>query len=166
MTTGSLREQAPASRIYAGLLIILVYSVFGPPVGWAVLSVSFAVFAAGQEIVESGFDIPSARASLQAVLGFLALLPIGGLFSYFFGLIPAFLTGVALAAWHGARGRAGYAAAFVAALGAGLIVYALNIFDIAEHSAYAAVLISIGVAASLILRFFFCGMFAKPPRPA
>ncbi len=166
MATGFLREAAPASRIYAGLWIILVYAAFGPPLGWAVLAAFFAVSAVGKGIVETGIDTESVRALLKAVPAFLAVLSIGGLLSYVFGLIPAFLTGVALAAWHGASGRAGYAAAFVAALAAGLIARTVNILDNRELTAFSAGLICAGLASSLILRFFFRGLFAKAPRPA
>ena len=142
------------------LPIILIYALLGPPVGAIVLLLSMFITSFAEAISREGLGVLSVEnlPSFATIFG-VAYIVIA--FSYLFGFVQALLTGVILAEWRTRFGGAGYLAAFIAPLCVGLAAYAV-LLPAAPGFGHGVPLLlgAIGIAASLILRFFFRSAFS------
>lgn len=142
------------------LPIIFIYALLGPPVG-AIVFLSGALLAAAyQSLKLNGWEGVSLSDALQS----LAVVPVVLLyaipFSYLFGFVQALLTGVALAELRARTGKARYLEAVLVPLVIGAGAYAVMAAGLYPVYDFAAAIVAIGIAASLVLRFLFRRAFA------
>ena len=153
---GETVTYAPRRR----LPIVLIYAFLGPPVGAIVLLLSMFITSFAEAISREGLGALSIE-NLSSSASYFSIAHIFIAFSYLFGFVQALLTGVILAEWRARFGGAGYLAAFIAPLCVGLAAYAV-LLPAAPGFGHGVPLLlgAIGIAASLILRFFFRSIFS------
>ena len=156
---GLIPEQIGSREVKAGRgLVFFIYMIAGPPIGGALFLLGFmgyGIFAETGPTFLSKFDE-------TAVLRFFATLPmIFGftlLFGYFLGGLQAAGAGLILTLMSDKNGRFGYGLAFLAAIVPSLLGAWLWMGD---APGFAAILFSLGLAASLVLRFLFRKRFGR-----
>lgn len=144
------------------LPIILIYGFLGPLVGGFLFLLGSAVFVLAIEIKRDGLAALSFAEVLPFLASFFLLWIFSIPFSFLFGFVQALLTGLALAEWRMQTGRVTYFDAGLAAFIIGIIACLVLAGPLETSHAFAVSVAIIGILASLILRFVFRAVFAKP----
>lgn len=135
---------------------ILIYGLFGPPVGGLIAYIILLVYAARGEYWWADFRENTLEVLASLSTGLIAF----PLYGYLFGGVQALLTGLIVKTFADTDGRFGYMTAFVAATLVGVVVGLFlttgYFFSIGYAPVIAFVVLAvIGITASLIVRFLF-----------
>lgn len=138
--------------------IFVVYFLLGPPIGGLFLVA--AVIAIGVADAITDGNLFHQTAGWGEIVGpFIFLTVIVMVWSYVVGGFQAAATGLIIAVYAHKDGRFGYPMAFIAPLApsiVGALIFAR------DSLGFAVMLVFLGVASSLMLRFLFRGMFRDP----
>lgn len=129
------------------LAIIIVFTLFGPPIGTAILFIGLSAWELTATMDLEGLKI-------------FALLPVGILFGYFFGGLQALACGILLAVYARSIGRFSYFAALVVSLFVGGIAMVVLSASDSGLAGLVAILLAIGILSALLIRLLFARRFS------
>ena len=161
MSERSLHTEEHNKKESAAFQVVLAYAVLGPPLGWVMFVVTGAFGLLLASLVNGDASAVSAAEVIRSAPQFVGLLVLGVPLSYVFGFVRALLAGIVLAVLLRVRGRAGYIEALLAPLALGLIMDRLDILEFPVMSNLDGLLTFIGVVSSLVLRYWFRGLFVR-----
>ncbi len=144
--------------------IILIYVLAGPPIGGIIAMLAIYMYLA----IETGFQpwLDNVRAEpIQTILSLPMTFIIVALYGYIFGGIQALLTGIYISLNSGKNGKFGYKLAITASAFVALVVTAVLTAFYQIRTGYAVLAVpiilgAIGIAASVLVRFFFRKRFS------
>lgn len=164
MSNKENKHAASSNSGYRASRIVLIYGLFGPPIGGLIVYVYYLIdsffLSRMPNFVDRHYDFVDAIFSIAA--GFIAFPLLG----YAFGGVQALLTGLLIKTLAGPEGKFGYLTVLLAATVVGASVGALLVSGYVTAIGFAPITIVIvlgviGIAASIIVRFLFRRRFGK-----
>ncbi len=162
MSEYCVKDANPENQKVKRPRVIVLYSIFGPPIGGLIVYLIFLAYTARNEYFLADFRENTLEV-LTSLLGGLISFP---LLAYLFGGVQALLTGALIKRLSDSDGRFGYLTAFFAAMWVGVcmsfVLSAAYFFSIGYIPVSAIVALGVlGIVASLIVRFLFRKSFRQ-----